>query len=159
MRARRLALALLGASVCVPRAGLAQQAGTDWSRVQALVAGTRIVVTPKRGGRTACEVVEVEPAQLTCLGPRRFFGRRQATFARDEVQLVRLTRKALSAVAGGALGAGAGIGIGVAVDQGATRAEDPNLPEFLFGLLGAAVGAGVGGSTEFVPGAVVYRAP
>ncbi len=160
MRRTRLPAGLLVcACVLAPLAQAAPPAGSDWSRVRALQPGTRIHVAARQHRRIACDLLSVSDTDLSCLQPRHFFVRRQATFARDQVLVVSMSRTALSSVAGAGLGAGVGVAIGVGVDQGATRAEDPNLPEFTFGILGGIVGMAFGSATDFLSGPVIYRAP
>lgn len=73
---------------------------------------------------------------------------------------MRLSRSALSTVAGIAIGAGAGAAIGAGVDASAkNQVEEGHLATVLFALLGGMFGAGVGQHTDFLAGPLVYQAP
>ena len=138
------------------------QAGANWDRVKAVDPGTAIRVKGERGRPFQCELVQVDDAQLICSKTRTilFFpvtDRRE--FRRGQVREVRLTKRLLSGVAGAAIGIGAGVGLGYALENQATRNEDPGLLQFVFGLLGGLVGEAIGQGTDFLGGPVIYRVP
>ena len=138
------------------------QAGANWDRVKAVDAGTAIRVKGERGRPFACELVQVDDAQLTCSKTRTilFFPVTvRRVFQRGEVREVRLTRRLLSGLGGAAIGIGAGVGLGYALENQATRNEDPGLLQFVFGLLGGVVGEAIGQGSDFLGGPVIYRVP
>src|ERR1035441_4473956 len=138
------------------------QAGSNWDRVKAVDPGTPIRLQGESGRRVFCDVLQVDDTQLICSRSRRilFFPMSdRMVYQRKQVREVRLTRRLLSSVVGAGIGVGAGVGVGYGLENQATRAEDPGLLQFTFGLLGGLVGEAVGQGTDFLGGPVIYRAP
>ena len=143
-------------------AALAQAAGSDWSKVEALGQGTKIRVSAT-SGRTVCKVERVDSDSLRCEEVKTVFFvpvRREHEFPRRDVRVVKLSKQGVSILAGTAIGLGAGAGIGAAIDASAKdQAEEGHLVAIVMGLFGALIGAGIGEHTDFAAGPVVYRAP
>lgn len=148
-------------------------AGSDWSRVQHLAAGTAVRVHTKPPppyttivprSHIDCLFVSASDGELVCDRTNRvlFFPiHHEFHIARPDITTVRLTRGYLSTFVGGAIGVGAGVGFtGIAV---ATSSEsdhsDDVLAYTLLAILGAAVGSGIGHATDFMGGPTIYRAP
>jgi hypothetical protein len=149
---------VMGAAV----AARAQQAGSDWTRLQAVQSGTLLRVSSQRRP-TICSFVAADSDSLTCMQTQTIFFfpvRHRLVFMQPEVTLVKVSRYALSTLAGAGIGAGAGAGIGAAIDASAkNQVEEGHLVTAVFGVLGGALGAGIGGTADFLAGPVIYRAP
>jgi hypothetical protein len=151
---------ILASSLCPP-AGAQQKAGSDWSRVQAIQPGTLIRISSQHRP-TICSFVKADDDSLTCAKTQTIFFfpvTHRLVYLKHEVTLVKLSRQILSGLAGAGIGAGAGAGIGAGIESQQSSNEDGHLVSAVFAILGGALGAGVGGATDFLAGPVVYRAP
>lgn len=139
-----------------------QGQSSDWASVKRIPPGQLIRIGRIHRGIT-CSFVDADDDSLVCDKKQTilFFPvHRQITTPRGEVRSVRLSRQALSTLAGGAIGAGAGAGIGAAIDASAkNQAEEGHLAAVVFGLLGGVIGMGIGEGTDFLAGPAIYRAP
>ncbi len=84
---------------------------------------------------------------------------RRRTVARSEVRQVRFAKRALSALAGVAIGVAAGAGAGAAVDAPSRDHEARPVMMLVLGMFGGLIGEGVGEHTAFVHGAKIFEAP
>ncbi len=157
MRAATLILLLV---LALP--GLAQQpAGSDWTKVQAIPAGTLIRVAAHRAPLT-CLFTTADTDSLTCTRTTTLFFfpiTRRLVFPKPEVASIKLSRQFLSALSGAGIGAGAGAGIGAGIESQYSSHEDGHLATVLFALLGGLAGGTVGSVTDFLAAPTVYRAP
>jgi hypothetical protein len=143
-------VALLAFSCTLTSAAFAQSpaAGSNWDRLKALPAETKLHVSADKGGAT-CKLVSVDDAALVC---------GKHTFQRAEVKSIKLTRYGTSYGVGAATGAGVGAGVGVALTSGDSFFRDDKGKAAGIGLiLGAAVGALVTGPADLFKGPTVYR--
>jgi hypothetical protein len=140
--------------------------GSNWSHLAALPGGTQIHITGNKKNKT-CFFVSVDDRQLICSKGR---SRSSAayTFLRDEVNSVKLTRHAVSTVAGLGIGAGVGLGVGAGVGHAVVTPTGGFLDFSSFGrefITGVGAGAGlvsgavIGGLTDFLRGPTVYLRP
>lgn len=145
----------------------ASQAGAQpnlagWDSVKRLAANQPIRVRSVQGSAT-CDFDAANADSLFCTERRRVFFvpvEHPRQFRRSDIRSVRLSRRALSTLAGVAIGAGAGAGIGAGVDASAkNQVEEGHIAAVLFALLGGMFGAGIGQHTDFLAGPLVYQAP
>lgn len=139
-----------------------QQAGSDWTRVEALQPGTLLRVSS--GSRpSVCSFVAADSDSLTCMKTQTIFFfpvKRKLVFSQPEVISVKLSRQGISGLVGAGIGAGAGAGIGAAIDASAKdQVEEGHLVTVLFGILGGVMGAGIGSKMDFLAGPTIYRMP
>ena len=155
---------VLAAGVAVAMTGSveAQQAGSDWTRVQQIGRGMPIRISSERRP-TVCNFVVADVDSLTCRKTQSIFFipvTRRLVFLKTEVTSVKMSRQLLSTAAGAGIGAGAGAGIGAGVDASAkNQVEEGHLLTVVFAMLGGVVGMGVGQGTDFLAGPTIYRAP
>jgi hypothetical protein len=136
-------------------------AGSDWSRVEAIQAGTMVRISSQRRP-TICSFVKADADSLTCMKKQTVFFvpvTRRLFYNRQEVTLIKLSRQFLSGLAGAGIGAGAGAGIGAGLEAQYPSKEDGHLLTVVFAFLGGGLGAGIGAGTDFLAGPTVYRAP
>jgi hypothetical protein len=148
-------------------------AGSDWSRVQHLAAGTAVHVRKKPPAPHTtifpridfdCLFVSASDDELVCTSSNKilFFPVHQELhIAHPDIATVRLTRRDRSALVGEAIGVGAGLGFTALA--GVTNSEpghsEDALAYTLFAILGGAIGYGIGHATDFMGGPTIYRAP
>jgi uncharacterized membrane protein YeaQ/YmgE (transglycosylase-associated protein family) len=156
----RSALLLLPVCLCLP--AYAQTAGR-WEKVKHLPMGQSIKVSSSSRRPVTCSFLQADDDRLACTKRDVIFfipRSKDLVFSRSEVKSVRLSRQMLSKLAGAAIGVGAGAGIGAAIDASADdKREEGHLAAVVFGLVGAIIGSGVGESTDFLAGPLIYEAP
>ena len=134
-----IVLVLLVTSVTL----FAQQSLSNWSNVENLKPGTRIVVRTKNGREFVG--TKRQSTDDTLFMEARFpvQGARTISLTKDEIQEV---RKNKSTFFYPLLGLAIGLGIGVAIGAGADHpgTDDPGLGKVLGGGLGAAIGLAAG---------------
>jgi hypothetical protein len=130
---------------------------SDWSAVQALAPGEKLVVRTKDGDRITGRFVSATDLLLVVK-----HGETDMSFARDNVRLVQLNRgksRLKGALFGAAIGAGAGFAVGGSL-------YFPHRDEIIGAVvpgatvLGAGIGAGIG--SAFAKGnknVTIYEAP
>jgi hypothetical protein len=139
----------------------AAQSGV-WAAVEGLAPGTMISVQITQGKKLQGQFEYADPDRLILWSNERSFPGRviaKRELSRNVVKKVQLLYRTASIAAGAAIGAGIGAGIGVAADATAKNHEDRSLVSFVFGLLGAGLGAAIGKTHPFVHGAVIYDTP
>ena len=141
---------------------LAQADLHDWDNVKNIAAGSDIWIKGLHGRCSgALEVADDSEIRLH-EWRRTFFGGRYSHLCvvpRHEVKEVRFAKRALSAVAGTAIGVGVGVGIGLGVESRyPNQREDGHLLSAVLGMVGGLVGEGVGEHTAFLHGAKIYVA-
>lgn len=154
--------AILLCSLLSPCANAQPIAGSDWSRVQAIQSGTLIRISSEHGRPTVCTFVSADDNSLTCTKTQTVFFipvTHRMLYGRRDVTLIKLSRQFLSGLTGAGIGAGAGAGIGAGLESQQSSNEDGHLVTAFFAILGGTIGAVVGGSTDFLAGPVIYRAP
>ena len=142
-------------------AALAQQAGSDWHRVEVFAVGQDLRISVAGHGIN-CGFVSADAQTLHCDAVRTIFFFpvvHRYAFDRAEVARIKLSRQALSAITGAAIGAGAGAAAGVAADATASNHEYRSTVAVVFGLLGGLLGEGIGHHTDFLAGPTIYTAP
>ena len=154
-----LALALAFApalDVRAQRRGVAPARG-DWSAVEALAPGEKLVVRTRDGERLAGRFVSASDLLLVVR-----HGETDISLARDNVRLVQLNRgksRLKGMLFGAAIGAGAGFGVG-GVLYFPYRDDMAGVTVPAFTGLGAAVGAGIGAAlAKGNKNVTVYEAP
>lgn len=162
MTHRLLALGLALAFALAQAAPAAAQQGRaraldDWSAVQTLSAGQKIVVRTKDGDRLTGRFDSASDLLLNFTD-----GRRKISLTRESIKLVQLDRgnsRGRGALFGAAIGAGAGFAFGAIF-------YFPNRDEFVgwtvpaTTVLGAGIGAGIGAATgKGNKNETVYEAP
>jgi hypothetical protein len=160
LRRHAVPLLLLATLLC-PLASAQPKAGSDWSKVEAIQPGTMIRISSERRP-TVCSFVKADDDSLTCTKTQTIFFipiTRRLVYARQEVRLLKLSRQFLSGLTGAGIGAGAGAGIGAGLESQYNSNEDGHLATVVFAILGGVIGSGVGSTTDFLAGPVVYRAP
>lgn len=110
-----------------------------------------------------CRFLKADGESLTCSEHRTvFFIPRRTTLhvQRTEVQSIKRSRRSVSILAGGLIGAGAGAGIGAAIDASAqNQADEGHLVTITLGFLAGFLGLGIGEHTDFAAGPTIYQAP
>lgn len=152
---------LLLAALTIP-ATAHPQAGSDWTKVQAIPAQTLIRVASPYRRPLACNFIAADDGSLTCTRTQTIFFfpvTRRILYRRADVSSIKLSRQLLSAVVGAGIGGGVGAGIGAGVQSQYSSREDGNLLVVVAGFLGAALGGGIGSSTDFLAGPTLYHAP
>ena len=147
-----LAFTTLSASAQQPAQQPVQPpAGSNWSHVEALPAGTNIYVTT-RSGTMKCSLAAVDADSLTCTHGK------STVFERSKVMAVKLPHRGLSTAILGEAGAG----LGVAVVKGVASSWKLSGAKGSIYAGGAGIGAVVFGPigyfTDFAR-STVYRAP
>jgi hypothetical protein len=148
-------------SLALP-AALAQQpvapiVGSNWSRVQALPAGTTLHLNGKP--HTKCVFVGADADSITCSKSGKT---KSVTYPRAGITSIKLNHQGRSALVGLGIGAGAGAIIGFA--EGTHNQDGFFGPNFLRGALtavggalGAVVGTPIGYFSDFTAGSAVYK--
>ncbi len=102
--------------------GRAQQAGSDWTKVQAIDRGTLIRVS-SRHRPTTCSFIAADLDTLTCTKTQTIFFipvTHRLVYLKPEVTTVKLSRQFISALAGAGIGAGVGAGTGAGLESNIT---------------------------------------
>lgn len=153
-------LALMVMLVCGTTVSLHAQAAPvadTWGHLKALPVHTRMHISADSKSRT-CSLVSVDDQQLVCSASHDGSGKKQYLFGRSEIKSVKLTRYAVSTLAG----AGIGGGVGAAVGFGMTQDPKGWFRGPVRGVLaafGGIAGAAVCGPTDAFRGPTVYRRP
>jgi hypothetical protein len=157
-----IGLALAFALAQVPAAAARQQqarprALDDWSAVQALSAGQKIVVRTKDGDRLTGRFDSASDLLLNFTD-----GRRKVSLTRESIRLVQLDRgnsRGKGVLMGALIGAGAGFAVGsVLYFPFKDDMVDTTVPATT--ALGMAIGAGIGAATgKGNKNETVYEAP
>jgi hypothetical protein len=132
MPVRFLLHAVVLASLVAPAAAQDPVPNPGWERVQALAAGTDLEVRTSHG-KQHCHLLAANETQLNC---------KQASYARDEVQRVRLERRSSSIARGLLIGTGVGVGVGLAAGAAAgpgvwtSRSKGAGVGAAIFGVAG-----------------------
>ncbi len=80
-------------------------------------------------------------------------------FRRSDIESVRISRRALSTLAGAAIGVRTGASSGAGIDASAeNQVEEGHRMTVILGMLGGMLGSGIGAHTDFLAGPVVYSA-
>lgn len=158
LTAPALALVLaLAPTLAVASGRRAPAPQSDWSAVQALAPGAKLVVRTKDGDRVAGRFVSASDSALVIRHDET-----DMTFARDDVRLVQLNRgksRLKGALLGVAIGAGAGFAAGGIVYF---PYKDDIVGAIVPGAtaLGAGIGAGIGAAlAKGNKNVTVYEAP
>lgn len=154
-------LAVFLALVTFAGSARAQQAGSDWTKVQAIATGTLIRVSSQRRP-TICSFITADPDSLTCVKTQTIFFipvTHRLVYMKQEVTQVKLSRQFLSSLTGAAIGGGVGAGLGAGVESQYSSKEDGHLATVVFAILGGSLGAGIGAASDFLAAPMVYRAP
>jgi hypothetical protein len=156
-----LLCALAAALQCLPAA--AQTDVHDWKNVQSVATDTELWVKTVHHSYTG-NLVSVSDDELVIVRRRRVLIfipiEHEYRFRRSQVRAVRFGRRALSQLAGAAIGVGAGVGLGLAAEATArNQREDGHLLAVALGMLGGAMGATVGEDHPFLKGKAIYVAP
>ena len=150
-----IVLVLLMASTTL----FAQQALSNWSNVENLKPGTKIVVRTKNGREFVG--TKRQSTDDTLFMEARFpvQGMRTISLSKDEIQEVRKNKSTFYyPLVGLAIGLGVGVAIGARADHPGT--DDPNLGKILGGALGGGIGLTAGEGISRKPKTKqVYLAP
>ncbi|MDQ3805314.1 MAG: hypothetical protein M3416_15980 [Acidobacteriota bacterium] len=159
----RLSLTLALVCALAPALGVSAQqrraasAGRDWSAVEALAPGEKLVVRTKDGDRLAGRFVRATDLLLVVRHDET-----EMSLVRDNVRLVQLNRgksRLKGALFGAAIGGGAGFAAG-AVVYFPYRDDIAGVTVPAFTGLGAAIGAGIGAAlAKGNKNVTVYEAP
>ena len=121
----------------------AQKKQSDWSNVEKLNSGARLIVSTKKGREFAGEKRKATDDTLFLEIELPVHGTRIITLSRDEIAEVRKKRsRALPMLIGGAAGAGTGATFGDLVYDH-RGGDDPHLGALVIGLIGALIGIAV----------------
>lgn len=149
------AIVLVG--LLLPIASIAQQPTRDWSTIEALKPGTKVIVLTKNGREFEGE--KRQSTDDTLFMNTRFpvQGSRTISLTRDEVAEVRKKKSRwVFPVIGAAIGIGIGLGIGQSYDR--RGGDDPGSGKLILGPLGGLIGM-VGGSLIPRKSQKIYIAP
>jgi hypothetical protein len=152
-----LLLALAPAHGAAARQRTAAPAGGDWSAVQALAPGEKLVVRTRDGDRVAGRFVSANDLLLVIRHDET-----DMSFARDNVRLVQLNRgksRLKGALFGAAVGGGAGLATG-SILYFPYRDDMVGSTVPAFTALGAGIGAGIGAALgKGNKNVTIYEAP
>jgi hypothetical protein len=152
---RCLFLALFTAIAASAQSGLA-----DWNNVRNIAPGTDIWVKGTHGNVSgAFQSADDQAIYLLQWRRRPFVGGRysqRCLVPRDQVRQVRFAKRALSALAGGAIGVAAGVAAAAGLNAQYKNHESDSIVTFVFGFFGGLLGEGVGEHTAFLHGAKIY---
>jgi hypothetical protein len=132
-------------------------AGDNWRHLSALPVQTRIHVASDRRSKL-CDFVSADDEELICSSGHKSSAK-HFTFVRAEVRSVKLTRYAVSTLAGAGIGAGAGAIVGAAINS-RNKGDYFSFPGIILGITtvaGALIGGAAGGATDFLREPTVYR--
>jgi hypothetical protein len=149
--------------LAVPLAVAQQQpapvpAGSNWSRIQTLPAGTSLHINGKP--HTTCTFAHADDDSITCTKSNK-----PVTYPRAGITSIKLAHRTRSTLVGLGIGAGTGALIGFAAG---TRGGNDTFfgPNFLRGAVtavgaafGGVVGTPIGYFTDFTAGSPIYKAP
>jgi hypothetical protein len=122
---------------------LAQQALSNWSNVENLKAGTKIVVRTKNGREFVGTKRQSTDDTLFMEAKFVVQGVRTISLSKDEIQEVRKKKSTFFyPLLGLAIGIGVGIAVGSTADHPGT--DDPDLGKILGGVLGGGIGLTAG---------------
>ena len=147
---------ILLALLCSCACGQATPAATNWQHLQQVPLRTRVHVSADKMSRT-CSIDSITDEMLTCSGS---VTNGHYTFPRAEIKSVKVTRYALSAVGGTAIGAGTGLVVGAAVahgSQGSFTIVSNQAVWGIFAAIGAVIGALIAGPLDLFRGPTIYR--
>jgi hypothetical protein len=148
-----LTLALIGGAV------QAKTNPSQWSNVQKLSPGAKLIVATSKGQAFAGELKQVNNDTLTLLVRVSHSARQAVVIRREDVSEVRKMRsKGFMTALGAGVGLGAGIAIGAVYDSQHPFSDDPGIGKAIFGGMGALIGV-LGGSLLPRKGKKIYVAP
>ena len=132
----------------------------DWNNVKNIARGSDIWIKGAHG-RCSGAFESADDTELRVQEWRRsFFGGRYSHLcivSKPDVREVRFAKRAVSALAGTAIGVGVGVGIGLGVEaQYPNQQEDGHLLSAVLGIVGGIAGEAVGEHTAFIHGAKIY---
>ena len=133
---------------------LAPDLGDTWHNLVGLPAHSEMHVSADEGGKT-CYLIAVDEQSLTC-GRKDGKPKGQHVFSRASVKSVKLTRYAVSTLAGAGIGAGAGVAVGLGMTQNPNGWFNGDVRGVLAGL-GAVIGAVACGPGDVFRGPTIYR--
>ena len=139
-------------------ASLASAASHDWAIVERLKPGTQVIVDTTRGSRYDGNVHSVAANEIlvTVHDPGLSLVVRRVS--RPDVRRIRGKRSRFTTGLIGALAGGAGgAGLGAALDHQGASDEDRGVLTVTFGMLGAAIGFGIGAKRQLTY--TIYEAP
>jgi hypothetical protein len=145
----------------VPAAGAwAQLDVHDWSNVKNIAPGSDIWIKGAHGHCSGA-YLSADDNEVRLQEWRRslFRGRYShlCIVPRQDVREIRFAKRAISALAGTAIGVGAGVGIGLGIEaQYPNQREDGHLAAAVFGFLGGLFGEAVGEHAAFIHGDKIY---
>ena len=132
---------------------------SDWSSVQGLKLGSKLMVSTRKGERFEGELKHVDADSLLLLVRVSRSARQAIELRRDDVSEVRKPKsRVLTTALGMGIGLGVGLGIGAIYDSQHTGTDDPGLGKLVYGALGAGSGLAVGGFLR-LKGKKIYVAP
>ncbi len=149
-------LLVLTSLFVITTAGFAKSPIGDWQSVQDIPEGWQITVVTEF--TFPCIFTEATEDELTCTSLRHGWAAphsRQIRVRRDRIREIRVEkREGTNMLAGAALGGGTGAGFGALA-----AATSKAAPAYLFGTIGAVIGAHMGRDTHILRGKVIYRPP
>jgi small nuclear ribonucleoprotein (snRNP)-like protein len=150
--------ALLLASL-IPVSAYAKPPRFDWTNVQNLNVGSKIVVVTKRGEQYEGELKHVDADSLLMLVRVSTASREAIELRRENVSEIRKhSSRAKGTLLGLAIGLGAGLTIGAISDSQHNYSRYPNVGKGLFGAMGAGIGLALGRQMH-LKGQKIYVAP
>jgi hypothetical protein len=131
-------------------------AGSNWSRIQALPAGTSLHLNGKP--HTTCTFASADNDSITCTKDHK-----PVTYPRAGITTIKLAHRGRSTLVGLGIGAGAGAIVGFAAGTGGNNTFFG--PNFLRGavtavgaVIGSVIGTPIGYFTDFTAGSPIYKA-
>ena len=145
MKLLKQLLAVVLVFLLIPGLLFAQKKSSDWSNVEKLNPGARVIVSTKQGREYAGEKRKTIDDTLFLEIDLPVHGTRIITLSRDEIAEVRKKRsRVFQMIIGGAAGAGAGAAIGDSVYDH-RGGDDPHAGALIIGLIGVLIGVAVAG--------------
>ena len=137
----------------------AQQSLSNWSNVENLRPGTKIVVRTKNGREFVGTKRQSTDDTLFMEAKFQLQGSRTISLSKDEIQEVRKNKSTFFyPLVGLAIGLGVGVAFGARADHPGT--DDPNLGKIVYGVLGGGIGLAAGSGLSRKPRTKqIYVAP
>lgn len=160
---RAVRAAIVAAILTMTTAATAQTDLHDWNNVRNIPVGSDVWVKAPGGNVSGTflsadnDGLRIEPWRHKTWFSRRV---RSRTMARSDVRQIRFNHRAVSALAGTAIGVGLGVAAGAGLDaQYPDHAEEGHIAAALFGFFGGLFGELIGERTSFIRGETIYLAP
>ena len=139
----------------------AQTQLSDWQNVMNLSINTDVSIkTKQKTYQGLINKVELDSLQLYSSEPampgRKWVYR---ILMRNEILEIRMNRRTISGIVGGAIGAGIGVSTGAIIESQSRSNENKGLLTAILGIVPGLIGSAIGHSHPFIKGKTIYKSP